>query len=110
MIVRPQPGSLPKGWSRFVAGFSENARFQADLCPDCRRQMEATLGRILRSEQASQWPPPETLEAIEKSHILAVLASTSGNKTHTARILGIERSTLDRKLKKYGSTARSPID
>jgi Nif-specific regulatory protein len=42
-----------------------------------------------------------TLEALEQQHILAVLERANWNKSHAAQILGIERSTLDRKLKRY---------
>ncbi len=42
-----------------------------------------------------------SLESLEQQHILAVLESTGWNKSQAARILGIERSTLDRKLKRY---------
>ncbi|MEM9704043.1 MAG: helix-turn-helix domain-containing protein, partial [Planctomycetota bacterium] len=43
-----------------------------------------------------------SLEVLEREHILATLAHTGWNKSKAASILGIERSTLDRKLKKYG--------
>tara|TARA_R110002095_G_scaffold212737_1_gene202450 strand:- start:2767 stop:4803 length:2037 start_codon:yes stop_codon:yes gene_type:complete len=42
------------------------------------------------------------LDIVEQEHILAVLNNTSWNKSRSAQILGIERSTLDRKLKRYG--------
>lgn len=42
-----------------------------------------------------------SLEDVEKEHILATLRATGGHKSKSASILGIERSTLDRKLKKY---------
>ncbi|MGD9856210.1 MAG: sigma 54-interacting transcriptional regulator [Planctomycetaceae bacterium] len=42
-----------------------------------------------------------TIEAMEQAHILATLEHTEWNKTRAAQILGIERSTLDRKLKRY---------
>ncbi len=45
---------------------------------------------------------PESLEEVEKRHIAATLDSTGWNKSQTAKILGIERSTLDRKIKKFG--------
>jgi Nif-specific regulatory protein len=44
-----------------------------------------------------------TLAELERAHIERVLRHTGGNKSRAASILGIERSTLDRKLKKYAS-------
>lgn len=38
---------------------------------------------------------------VEQEHILATLEHTGWNKSKAAQILGIERSTLDRKLKRY---------
>lgn len=42
-----------------------------------------------------------SLESLEQQHILGVLDRTNWNKSQAAQILGIERSTLDRKLKRY---------
>lgn len=42
-----------------------------------------------------------TLVEVEIEHIKNVLASVNGNKTHAARILGINRKTLREKLKNY---------
>jgi Nif-specific regulatory protein len=42
-----------------------------------------------------------TLELLEQQHILGVLDRMNWNKSQAAQILGIERSTLDRKLKRY---------
>jgi transcriptional regulator with GAF, ATPase, and Fis domain len=44
---------------------------------------------------------PTSLDDLEKKHILATLNFTDWNKSRTAEILGIERSTLDRKIKAY---------
>ncbi len=44
----------------------------------------------------------ESLEEVEQKHIEATLRSTNWNKSKAAAILGVERSTLDRKIKKYG--------
>jgi len=41
-------------------------------------------------------------EGAERRHILAVLDRTNGNRTKAAEILGISRSTLWHKLKRYG--------
>ena len=40
------------------------------------------------------------LEEMERTYILSVLTHTKGNKTEAARILGIERKTLARKLRR----------
>jgi hypothetical protein len=45
---------------------------------------------------------PWTLEDLEKAHILAVLDGSGRARKQTADILGINASTLYRKLKKYG--------
>jgi DNA-binding NtrC family response regulator len=45
---------------------------------------------------------PATLEAQEREHILRALEATRGNRSEAARMLGIDRVSLWRKLKKYG--------
>ncbi len=42
-----------------------------------------------------------TLRDLEREYIGKVLANTSGNKTEAARILGVDRTTLYRKLEEY---------
>jgi transcriptional regulator of acetoin/glycerol metabolism len=42
-----------------------------------------------------------TLDDIERQAILATLRATGGDRTACARILGIDKSTLYRKLKRY---------
>jgi two-component system response regulator HydG len=46
--------------------------------------------------------PNPTLDAIERAYILWVLQSEQGNKTRAADVLGIDPSTLHRKLARYG--------
>jgi len=52
--------------------------------------------------EATQEYRERTLDEIETEHIQATLKHTGGQKNRAAAILGIERSTLDRKLKKLG--------
>jgi DNA-binding NtrC family response regulator len=54
---------------------------------------------------AERSPTNPTLEAIERAYILWVLQSESGNKTRAADVLGIDPSTLYRKLARYGVEA-----
>jgi DNA-binding NtrC family response regulator len=44
--------------------------------------------------------PPEPLAVIVERHIQAALAFCGGNKSKTARLLGIDRRTLYRRLEK----------
>jgi Nif-specific regulatory protein len=44
---------------------------------------------------------PSSLADMERQHILATLVATNWNKSQTAAMLGIERTTLDRKIRRY---------
>lgn len=46
-------------------------------------------------------PLPKTLEEMEKDHIMAVLDEAGGHQTKAAKILGINRKTLYKKIHKY---------
>jgi len=47
---------------------------------------------------------PTTLDEMERRHVLETLEAVGGNKTKAATILGVDRSTLDRKLAKWART------
>ena len=44
---------------------------------------------------------PDTLEAAERRHIALTLSYTGGNRRRAAQLLGISRSTLLHKVRKY---------
>jgi DNA-binding NtrC family response regulator len=44
----------------------------------------------------------KSLAEIERDHIRRILAAENGNRSHAAKVLGISRSTLLEKMKKYG--------
>ena len=50
-------------------------------------------------------PANPTLEAVERAYIMWVLQSEGGNKSRAAEVLGIDPSTLYRKLSRYGVEA-----
>ena len=79
-------------------------------------QHELILTKLPTLEQENSVEPstpplyqPVTLEQVEAKHIAATLRSTGWNKSKSAKILGIERSTLDRKIKKF-DLKRGPED
>jgi two-component system response regulator HydG len=51
---------------------------------------------------------PVRLSDMERLHIIKVLQQVEGNKTHAARLLGIDRKTLRTKMKKYEIASASP--
>jgi DNA-binding NtrC family response regulator len=67
-----------------------------DLPEEIRSRREAL------PESATAYPDKLTLFDLEQLHIAAVLKSVNGNKSKAARILGIDYSTLLRKLKSTG--------
>jgi DNA-binding NtrC family response regulator len=46
--------------------------------------------------------PPESLAEAERRHIIRALAWTRGNRREAARLLGVARSTLLAKIRRYG--------
>jgi len=59
---------------------------------------------LIAADNPSELVP---MEEVERRYILRVLEAVAGNKTAAARVLGIERKTLYRKLERYGDrTAR----
>jgi DNA-binding NtrC family response regulator len=63
---------------------------------------ERVLERKSEPLVAERTPTNPTLEAIERAYILWVLQSEGGNKTRAADVLGIDPSTLYRKLSRFG--------
>jgi len=58
--------------------------------------------RVKGSKRYREDMPLLPLEEMERLYIEEVLRATGQNRSHTAKILGIARSTLQEKLKKYG--------
>jgi Nif-specific regulatory protein len=68
----------------------------------------ATAGDTVENNPLEKGFRPCSLEEMEKMHILATLNFTSWNKSKASTILGIERSTLDRKIRRYGLAGEGP--
>jgi DNA-binding NtrC family response regulator len=70
------------------------------LAPEGRIDQRAVREAIEQTQPREH--PGETLAEAEMEQIRKVLAATGGNKSRAARILGIERKTLYRKLERMG--------
>jgi two-component system response regulator HydG len=71
-----------------------------DLPPEIARG-----GAVGRGADPVEQEPTLPLAEVERRYILRVLESTAGNKLKAAEILGIDRSTLHRKLKQMQGVA-----
>jgi DNA-binding NtrC family response regulator len=85
---------------------------------DCGSLADAeAVRRVLREIAIDERREPEpvtaktesaalgSLDDAERRHIELVLRATNGNQTQAAYILGIERKTLARKIKRWGITS-----
>ena len=74
---------------------------------------DLNLSNLATASDSSEIQPvssgyePMTLAEVERRHILATLRKYNWNKSKTARVLGIERSTLDRKIRRHDITQES---
>ena len=66
-------------------------------------EMEAATGE---SAPVDPGPVLSQSETVERSRILVALDETGGNRNLAAKNLGIGRSTLYRKMEKYGIPTR----
>lgn len=73
------------------------------LSPGGRIDSEAVL-EALRESEAEDPTFTESLKDTEREQIMKVLEATGNNKSRAAKILGIERKTLYRKLERMGLT------
>jgi polyisoprenoid-binding protein YceI len=60
------------------------------------------VGRLREALAPTEPAVPASLEAAERRHIALMLRHTGGNKRQAAHLLGISRSTLLHKVRKYG--------
>jgi DNA-binding NtrC family response regulator len=90
--VRELENALERAWI-----LTPGNRIELGALPD--RVTSPTPSRLLNDRAA----PNPTLEAIERAYILWVLNAEGGNKTRAAESLGIDPSTLHRKLSRFGN-------
>ncbi len=81
-----------------IVALYDSGPITIDLLP---RSILEPLPRPFVQEESAGIP---NMEEIEKAYIHWVLRETKGHRANAAQILGIGRSTLDRKIEKYGFT------
>jgi DNA-binding NtrC family response regulator len=81
---------------RELRNFVERTVLMGDLPPE--ETGEAGEAAVDVAQSAGGYPAEWTLEQVKQAHILRVLAHNEGNRSATARQLGVSRKTLERRL------------
>lgn len=100
---------LKYAWPGNVRELENTMERAVILLPDehiTEKELPPTITEAYTDNSEGTPPPPlaavnRPLEEIEKEAILATLEDSGGNKSETARRLGINRKTLHKKLKDY---------
>jgi two-component system response regulator HydG len=90
-------------WPGNIRELSNVIRYAAAMADGSVIQAHHLPVRLVRAHTSS--PPPgslRTLAEVEEEHVLSVLEACHGVQAAAARILGIGRTTLWRKLSRYG--------
>ncbi|MBK8233638.1 MAG: sigma-54-dependent Fis family transcriptional regulator [Candidatus Eisenbacteria bacterium] len=104
LIEYPWPGNvreLQNCIERAVALADHDLLLVEDL-PERIRRSSAHLKPASPTAVGGPGSPMLSMEEVERRHILTVLNEVGGNKSLAARILGLDRRTLYRKLETYG--------
>jgi transcriptional regulator with PAS, ATPase and Fis domain len=94
LMAYPYPGNVRELENIIQAAI---ALAPGDTVTEQDLRLEAAAGESVRSTEHLQ------LRDAEQQHIERVLRSVDGNRQEAARILGIDRSTLYRKLQRFAS-------
>ncbi len=100
-ISRPaQAALLSYDWPGNVRKL-ENVIEQAAIMTDASFIRLEDLPAYLREAQSEKTLEPLSIEDVMKKHIMEILGTCAGNKSRAAKILGVSRRSLLRKLEKY---------
>jgi two-component system response regulator HydG len=91
------------GWPGNVRELMSAMRFAVALAPGEVVEPEHLPDELRTGAAPGVTSTLRPLAAVERDHVLAVLAACGGNHAEAARVLGIGRNTLWRKLARYGA-------
>ncbi|MDQ3820855.1 MAG: sigma-54 dependent transcriptional regulator [Acidobacteriota bacterium] len=86
-----------------AAALSDHTIRPEDLPERVRRSIEAVARNVEEGAEAASSEQEEwlTLEEVEKRYVARVIEHTGGNKQAAARLLGVDRKTIERMMKRY---------
>jgi two-component system NtrC family response regulator len=102
-IAQMQAYSWP-GNVRELKNVIERSLLLGKLPGDFFADAAASTQAGARADFGQGLPLSWSLEEVEKHHMLRVLESNAGNKSRSARSLGVSRKTLERKLKSWSGS------
>ena len=100
LLAYDWPGNV-RELEHCISAAAANARFDHLTAADL---VESVRGK-LAPEEAEEIEELGSLADVERQHILDVLRSVGGNKALAAKLLGLDRKTLYRRLREYGAGA-----
>jgi len=104
LMMYPWPGNvreLQNAMERAVAMTRHRHIVEGDLPKEILDADGQGLDEEVKATPMTEDNVP-TLQEVERRHIVRVLNIADGNKTRAARMLGLDRKTLYRRLKRYG--------
>ena len=96
MMEYDWPGNV-----RELENFIERAMIMYHGSPSIRFDPPGGAGALEATTLSRARDDRWTIARLEREHIYSVLEETRGNQTRASEILGIDRRTLYRKLKRY---------
>jgi transcriptional regulator of acetoin/glycerol metabolism len=92
------------------AGAGGTFRILAIDWPGNDEELRGVVERTMDTPASSEPGAIPSLDEVERRHITRVLNAAHGNKTLAARILGVDRKTLHRKLSQYARSEAGESD
>src|SRR5207244_144829 len=104
LLTAPWGGNV-----RELKNVVERACMLADGNLITEREIEGSLGPAFAPGQTAQGRAPSTaLQELERGHIVEVLRQVNGNRMAAAKMLGISRRALYRRLERHNLTDEAP--
>jgi two-component system response regulator HydG len=92
------------------AGPGGTVRVLAVEWPGSDDELRSVIERTVDTPASNEPGAIPSLDEVERRHITRVLTAAHGNKTLAARILGVDRKTLHRKLSQYARSESGQSD
>lgn len=104
LLSYPWPGNVRELRTAIEHGvvMSNDSQIDARHLPNFLQQVPGFIKRSAISKNSLDDPMELNLHVLEAKAIRAALASSDGNRTLAAKLLGLSRRTLQRKLKELG--------